>query len=245
MKLTLSSPRAPSNCASSLHNFYTAELSPLHFQCDSHPAHTPHPNEHTCRPHLHPPTPCLPWDLQESLVRGKQAGSPSCARPPFSMCENKCVCIYVQISVTGCVCVYICLRLSWLITSHWCWVLYPCFLPLADHFLSFYFNISILQCLLQLSSIFFSHIANYFLSKIKYRWHRCLSIWMKCVYLCTFNLTNSCWLWCWVMHSSFYCIALNSPSFFSAVLRLYFTLILSFCSSCWLQVFAVNLRPSV
>lgn len=66
VKLRLSAPRVPEDC----------------------------PSEHTCRPRLHPATPCLPWDLQESLVRGKQAGSHSCARPPFSMCESKCVCIY-------------------------------------------------------------------------------------------------------------------------------------------------------
>lgn len=85
MKTILSSTRVDPNC----------EAASLNIQCDGHKPHTPHPHEHTHRPHLHPPTPCLPRDLQESLVRGKQAGSHSCARPPFNVCESKCVCIYV------------------------------------------------------------------------------------------------------------------------------------------------------
>lgn len=93
VKLRLSAPRVPEDCPLSLHNCYAARFE-IFSVTVTHHTHTPHPSEHTCRPRLHPATPCLPGDLQESLVRGKQAGSHSCARPPFSMCESKCVCIY-------------------------------------------------------------------------------------------------------------------------------------------------------
>lgn len=77
----------------------------FNIQCDQQ---TTPPCQHTRKPHLHPPTPCLPRDPSERLVRAlhcQKAGSHSCARPPFSMCESEsvCLCLYLRADLGQCV----------------------------------------------------------------------------------------------------------------------------------------------